>query len=345
MAFDPNDIGKRTPPAQSNPDEPYMDTFNQDEFDELSEGYDEGLIAEMQKCASVHPETRPHLIPLMKQAHEMRLEALDAAKTACFHYGSKGMTVKKWAGLTNMEKYALLKKVAHKPILKREGLNRNKVKAGEAFMVYQIDAASNKSKFYEGMVVPDGADFKVIRRWGAMTDSGQTGHIDGPKFDGDPRFWFESMNEAKRELQQHYAKRVSHGYTDAFGRNHVSPVDGSKLPQGEYPVGLTRAPGFGWGSQSVTMCVPGLKQMQTEIATAMDLLKGGYDADADAIQAALDKAQRQLTFLAREDSSMARKIEQYLDKAVHATVGDSRTLFSALKNLNTYVTKQLSFCS
>jgi len=344
MTFDPNDIGKRTPPVRDM-DEPYMDTFEQDEFDELNEGYEQGLIAEMNKCASENPETRVHLVPLLRLAHEMHLEAIDAMKTACFHYKDKGVTPQKWASFTCMEKYALLKKIAHKPILKREGLNRNKVKAGEAFMVYQIDAASNKSKFYEGMVVPDGADFKVIRRWGAMTDSGQTGRIDGPKFDNDPRFRFDNLNSAKRELQQHYAKRVSHGYTDAFGNKHISPVDGSKLPQGEYPVGLTRAPGFGWGSQSVTMCVPGLKQLQVEVSTAMDLLKGGYDADADVIQAALDKAQRQLTFLAREDSSMARKIEQYLDKAIHATVGDSRTLFSALKNLNTYVTKQLSFCS
>lgn len=344
MSFDPQEIGKRKPPVRD-PDEPYMDVFEQDEFEELSQGYEQGLIAEMQKCASENPETRQHLVPLLKQAHEMRLEAVDAAKTACFHYGSKGMTVKKWAGLTCLEKYALLQKVAHKPILQREGLNRNKVKSGEAFMVYQIDPKSNKSKFYEGMVVPEGAGFKVIRRWGALTDSGQTGRIDGPKFDSDPRFWFDNINSAKRELQQHYAKRVSHGYTDAFGRNHVSPVDGSKLPQGEYPVGLTRAPGFGWGSQSVTVCVPGLKELQVEISATMDLLQGGYEPDTDAIESALDRAGKLVRKFYMQDSTMARKVEQYLDKAIHATASDSRTLFRALKNLNSYLTKQLSYCS
>lgn len=344
MTFDPKDIGKEKPPVRD-PDEPYMDTFKQNEFDDLSKAQEDGLLAEMQKCASEHPETRQHIIPLLKQAHEMHLEAQDAAKTACFHYGSKGMTVQKWAGLTCMEKYALLKKVAHKPILKREGLNRNKVKAGEAFMVYQIDAAKNKSKFYEGMVVPDGSGFKVIRRWGAMTDSGQTGRIDGPKFDSDQRFWFGSMNEAKRELSKHYAKRVGHGYTDAFGNKHVSPADGSKLPQGEYPVGLTRAPGFGWGSQGVTVCVPGLRELQTNISTAMDLIKGGHGVDSDSIESALDQAGKQVRLLAGQDSTMARKVDQYLDKAIHALASDERTLVKALTNLSRYVAKQLSFCS
>jgi len=345
MDFDPQEIGAKKKHQTMTPDQPYLDVFDQDEFVELSEAQESGLLAEMQKCASDNPETRQHLIPLLKQAHEMRLEAVEAAKIACFCYQKQGMTVQKWAGLTCMEKYALLRKVAHKPILQREGLNRNKVKAGEAFMVYLIDAAKNKSKFYEGMVVPDEGGFKVIRRWGAMTDSGATGRIDGAKFDTDQRFWFPDLNMAKRELQKHYAKRVSHGYVDAFGRNHVSPVDGKKLPQGEYPVGLARDVGFGWGTQSVTVCIPGLKQLQVEISTAMDLIKGGYEPDAEAIQTALDRASVLLAKVARQDSTMARKIDNYLEKAIHATVDDSRTLFRALTNLNRYLTKQLSYCS
>lgn len=255
-----------------------------------------------------------------------------------------------WSSMTVFEKYAAMQRLAHKPIMQNMGLTKDAVRAGRAFMVYAIDQAKNNSKFYEGLVVPQNGGWQLKRRWGALTDSGQTGRIDGGKFDEDPRFWFETENQAKRELRQHYAKRISHGYADAFGASHVSPIDGKRLPMGQYPVGLSRKPGFGWGQQSVTQCLPSLKYIMMDLAEAKTEIQ--QNKTSDTIEDTLEHAVYIITQLAHEDSTMAGKLKQAMAKMLRRVKGSPRFLpdpdgVILTKEINTvmrYITKQTSYC-
>ena len=312
--------------------------------------HDKTLLTEMIRLASAQPETREHLLPLIRTARDNDLEEQDAIRMACQCFPK--MTAQKWAGLTNPEKLSVMRRVAHQPIMKSQGFNKGLVRSGEAFMVYNIDPKTNKSKFYEGMVVPaDGGGFRVVRRWGALTDSGRTGRIDGAKWDEDRRFWFDDVSSAKRELSKHYAKRLSRGYIDAFGPKHINPMDGKKLPMGQYPVGLTREVGFGWGSQSVTTCIPGLRQLQEQIAAAQVEIAG--KGRSDTVVSALESAIQFIRTIAHEDSSMAGKLLRQMGKPLRRAQGSPRFLpdpegKALTKELNTisrYVEKQLSYCS
>ena len=222
------------------------------------------------------------------------------------------------------------------------GLNARAVAQGMAFMVYNIDSETNKSKFYEGLIVESPGGYKVIRRWGALTDSGQTGRIDGAQFDEDSRFVFPSLNSAKRELEAHFAKRLSRGYTDAFGDR--APV------KGQYPVGLTRAPGFGWGSQSITRCVPQLGVMQSYFRAALKEVQA--TGRSDLIQAILAKAVKNVKEVAHADSSMAKLLVKMMTKPLQRVKGDrrflpdieGRALAGELSGIIDYLDKQLSHC-
>jgi len=255
-----------------------------------------------------------------------------------------------WSTMTVFEKYATMQRLAHKPIMLNMGLNKRAVQSGEGFMVYAIDQAKNNSKFYEGLIVPENGGFQIKRRWGALTDSGQTGRIDGAKFDEDERFFFPSLGSAKRELRAHYAKRLSRGYVDAFGPDHVSPVDGLKLPMGQYPVGLSRKPGFGWGQQSVTQCLPSLKYIMDDLAEAKMEIQ--QNKTSDTIEDTLDHAVGILSRLAHEDSTMAGKLKQAMAKMLRRVRGSVRFLpdpegVALTKEINMvmrYISKQTSYC-
>lgn len=313
--YDPKGIGKTKAPDQTDLNEPYLKELDQRGFSELSTKFERGdteLKAKVAKLARDVPELRKHLVPLLRQAS--------------------------------------LPKMAHKPIMMSEGLNKEAVREGRAFMVYKVDSGSNNSKFYEGLIVPSGMGFALIRRWGALTDSGQTGRIDGAKFDDDLRSQFPTLNAAKMELRKHYATRVSHGYVDAFGADHTTP-DGHKLPMGEYPVGLTRKPGFGWGSQSITQCSPVLYDLGEALSMARSEIQ--MTGRSDAIKDKLEGAMTVLRTLAHADSTMATKIAAAMAKVLRRLSGSPRFLPDPeglamsleLQTIQRYVSKQMSLCS
>ena len=352
--MDPTQIGITTPPRQIDPNSPYLMDFNQRDFSELSQLYQDGRVSEIElvsklaKVASDNPTIKAHLEPILRQAAEVWREELDAFKTAS-HFYPKVITHKKWASMTGFEKLAVVRKLAHQPLLKSEGLTKDAVRDGTAFMVYKVDPASNNSKFYEGVIVPEAGGFKVVRRWGALTDSGETGRVDGGKHDRDPRFWFRDLGSAKRELNEHYSKRISHGYVDAFGSKHRTP-DGHTLPMGQYPVGLARSVGFGWGSQSVTQCIPGLRQLEDALTQARDEIQA--TTRSDAVKTHLETSLSLIKTVSHADSSMGQKLIGLLSKPFRRVSGsprflpdpEGRALAAELFTIINYVHKQLSLC-
>ena len=351
MPFDIKDTGTPTTP-QRDPDEEWMDTMDQAEHSEMSDMLDDGLLAEMQKCASGHPETRKHLVPLIRQAHrqvlaaERQMEAEDMMVMAAHHFG---LSEERWEGLSNFQKYAAFQRVANKPIMLPMGLTKAKVRDGDGFMVYLVDLAKNNSKFYEGLIVEnDDGTYNLLRRWGRLTDSGMTGRIDGAKFDRDGRFRFYDLNSARKALKMHYAKRLQKGYVSAFGPNHKMP-DGKKLPMGQYPVGLGAA-GFGWGGQSISQCSPVLGDLQDAIANAVTQID--RDKQSDTIEAACLSAKTLIQAIAHQDSSMGKKLQDALGKVLRRLGGSVRflpdtegiKLKKELIAINRYIGKQMSLC-
>jgi predicted DNA-binding WGR domain protein len=336
------------------PHSPYLKDFDQRDFSELSQLYrdgkigDEFLLAEkLQKLASRSPQIRFHLDPLLKEATAKWRGELQAFRCASLAY-PKVITHARWASMTNPEKYRILK-LAHQPFLKSQGLTKALVREGSAFMVYKIDKTENSSKFYEGLIVEENGGFRLLRRWGRLTDSGASGRIDGANADNHPKFWFQTLTEAQAALQETYRTRLAHGYVDTFGPKHRTP-DGHALPMGQYPIGLGGA-GFGWGGQSVTNCIPALKQLEEALTQArFEIQQTGR---SDAVRSQLEGAQKLITEVAREDSTMAQTLLASLKKALHRVMGSPRhlpdpegkLLLKELFTINTYVRKQMSLCS
>lgn len=182
-------------------------------------------------------------------------------------------------------------------------------------MLYVIDPADNKSKFYEMAVVPQGdespamksKDFSrgaggwvLMKRWGRLTDKGGvTGRVD-------------SMNEiyadqaaALTMMAIHKDKKIrGSGYTD---------VSRTKT----YPIGLGSA-GFGWGGQAACAYVPELKQL----ASLVNKSKADLMGMASTLNA-----------LERRNSGMAKQISVlYVDA------------MGSLGKLDTYLEGQLASC-
>ena len=337
--MNPQDIGKRHAPYQMDPHSPYLKDFDQRAWSELSKGYEEGRIGNPQ---------------LKTAAAEEILDDKDAFRRVAFAF-QRVMTAARWHSMTCIEKAAAVRKIAHKPLLESWGLDKQRVRDGEAFMVYKIDRSNNNSKFYEGLIVEQGStgNFQVLRRWGALTDSGQTGRVDGAKFDNDPRFTFDSKQMAMRELDKHYATRVAHGYIDAFGPNHQT-ADGHKLPMGQYPVGLNRKPGFGWGTQSVTQCIPALHTLVGILGDAVAAAEA-HNARAEQVVGEMENATAILRDVASADSTMARKIMDLMARPIRRLRSGEGSRFlpdpegaalgRELRSIINYVTKQLSYCA
>lgn len=247
-------------------------------------------------------------------------------------------------------------KLAHAPIMEREGLNTAAVRDGNAAMLYKIDAAENNSKFYEMLVIQESNVAVLKRRWGALTDTGQTGRTDS-KIE-----LFQNMSKAQEGLAKIYRDKTSKGYRDAFNRKmHVSPLDGSPLPLGQYPVGLTRKPGFGWGTQSATRCIPSLRTLQEKIDAALRDLS--ESSDLSELHQDLDAATRIINELMRNpeatDTETNRSMGDILAEKLGPTIKrirslrgepiarirpDLQKLRSELIATRNYVTKQLSYC-
>jgi len=348
---------------------------------------DAALRQELIRLATEHPETRKHILPLLRAAAKSwGLDVKDVKKgdkveiglgspigskgtykgTVFRISGNKVVVDAPGAGLGDrhavppkrMRKLGTLDKTAAgKPSLEKEGLNKETVNAKMGFMVYHIDPEANKSKFYEVLIKPDGAGFRLMRRWGALTDSGATGRVD--KRDE----FHPTVQAAQRSMMGHYSKRIKRGYTDAFravsswasGPNHVSPVDGKRLPYGQYPVGLTRDVGFGWGTQSVTQCIPALRALVEHVDQAREVIKGDTEAYyppgevIDHLSEALDAVDA----VAHADSSMGNKLKNMITKAQRRAIGGGKfrpdpgnqQLSRELYSIRNYVTKQTSYCA
>jgi hypothetical protein len=348
--MDPKDIGKPTAPAQADPNSPFLKDMDQRYLSEMSKLRGQGKLAGQRAAAArlvrviAEDSTALSLTPLLFQARLNLAEETDAVRLV-----SASHPTLKWASLTNPERHRLMQKLAHKPILFGQGLNKSLIRERKAFMLYRVNPSSNNSKFYEGMIQDEDGGFRVIRRWGALTDSGKTGRIDGAKFDSDGRFWFPTLRQAQKNLMSHYAKRLSHGYIDAFGREHVTP-EGKKLPMGQYPVGLARQTGFGWGTQSVTKCIPGLRQIQEALEDARSEIQ--QTGQSKEIKDHLDGAVRLISTVAHEDSTMAQKLKALLSRPYRRVSGSPRflpdpegkALGKELFSILNYVKKQLSHC-
>ena len=170
----------------------------------------------------------------------------------------------------------------------------------------------------------------------------------GEKFDYDPRFSGLDYNTAMKLMQKQKAAKVRKGYIDATGPNHVSPITGEKLKKGEYPIGLLReSPGFGWGTQAVTTCVPALNDLRDKIIEALDETK---ERDTEGLKDDLEAAMNLVS--AVPDSTMAAKLRSYIRKPYGRLKGlprfmpdpDGKVVTKELTTILRYLNKQMAYC-
>jgi hypothetical protein len=166
-------------------------------------------------------------------------------------------------------------------------------------------------------------------------------------------------------LDKTYREKVGKGYKDAFNpKMHVSPTTGERLPLGQYPVGLTRTVGFGWGTQSATKCIPSLNTLQAVIETALtdtveDNFSGLLDdlttADGiirtlmrnpDAVDGATNESMGDL--LAKKLRPELKRIQALRGELGggrgRAPIPDAGRLLKNLRSIKVYLDKQLSYC-
>lgn len=226
---------------------------------------------------------------------------------------------------------ARMVRTAHRPNLAGEGLNLAAHRGGMAHMLYFIDEAKNHSKGYEMLIVPDPSSgmFTLIREWGALADKGGASRFDRKTMPG------MTLQQAQREMNKLYSEKVGKGYKDAF----------KAQPVGQYPVGLSREVGFGWGTQAITSCVPALHNLVGVMEKAIQA--GTYD-DAAALAGELDKAKE---LVGQLESSMAREVMKRLAPPAARLRGHPRFIpdhdrtMKELKTLHTYLRRQLATCN
>lgn len=225
------------------------------------------------------------------------------------------------------KKFSNLSKVSHRPIL----ATPSALKSGLAFMTYKIDAAANNSKFYEGMISeqPDGT-WLYQRRWGALTDDGpDRRRVDGAGLD---KYGLD-FTVAKKLLDAEYVKRLKNrGYSDAM----------KTRPVGQYPVGLSRSVGFGWGTQGIAKSVAELRRLSALVSEAR------VDVNQDNAPALLaDLRQIQSILEGMPNSSMAGEIRKLLRPPVSRLelnprfIADPTKTQRELMTLKRYIDRQL----
>lgn len=255
---------------------------------------------------------------------------------------------------------SLTVKLANKPMLERAGLNSRAAAEGMGSMLYFIDSAKNHSKFYEMLIVPTDGGYMLKKTWGALTDNGDTGRSD--KKDQ----FFMSLRDAQKELSKTYNSKVGKGYKDAYSRMmHKSPTTGETLPMGQYPVGLVRTVGFGWGTQSATKCIPSLASLRDTLDSAIQDLS--EEKDLTDLLADLQAADRLITGLMRNPDAvdatnqsmgdlLAKALSTPMNRimaiqgASRSSVGrpvmlDRGKLRKELVAIRNYVGKQISHCA
>jgi len=228
------------------------------------------------------------------------------------------------------------KVAAGKPYLEREGLTKSKVMADEAAMLYAIEAGSNKSKYYEMLIlVARDGSAKLIRRWGRLGDKFRTKIEQHRDLDSARA----SMLKIKRSKMNGKSK-----YIDAFdSRRHKTP-DGKQLPKGQYPVGLESNAGP-WQNQSILSCKPALRKLVEKINEAVaDAANEDMSAVIEDLQAA-DSLTSELG-----TSSMAKEIRKKIRGPLNRIQGTGRhrpdpaKAVRELKTLSRYLSKQMSLC-
>lgn len=294
------------------------------------------LRSSLIRLAHANPELRSQILPLL--------------------------TEKSASPTPEMRLASLTVKMANRPILQRQGLDTQAVKSGMASMLYYIDGSKNHSKFYEMLIVPgDGGSYTLMRRWGALTDTGDTGRVDVKDMEG------LSLRSAQAELAKIYREKVGKGYKDTFnGKMHVSPATGERLPLGQYPVGLTRVPGFGWGTQSATACIPSLRDLSEKVDAAINEME--EDNDLAMLLADMEGAQRIINQLMRNpvaiDTETNMSMGDVLDAALKTPLNRIRALQGMARSgpgrlpdldreklrrelvaIRNYIRKQLSHCA
>jgi len=249
--------------------------------------------------------------------------------------------------------FASTQKTAQTAFYKRDGVTKDAVRKGTAFMAYVIndgDVGKNHSKYYEAWV--DGDDmtgWTVHRRWGALSDSLSTGRhraLDN-EYDNE-RAAMRAFALVKKKRMQKKSGGIS--YIDAFGPKHKTP-DGKKLPMGEYPIGLDRKPSFGHGVQQMAKCSPYLRQMlkRLEEASAMT----DRDESTQKIVQALAAADGMVKWLADADGEMGKKVRGMIRDIIGRLQGVGKYLpdetgvqmVRDMNRLTNYLEKQLSLCN
>ena len=219
----------------------------------------------------------------------------------------------------------LTKTAAGKPYMPE--VTRQKYREGEAFMAYYIDQAKNHSKFYEMAVVPDRMGTHTLKKlWGAMGQGRQQSkNQDGLDYD-----------QALRLLAKHGQAKLRKGYKDAF----------KTQPVGQYPVGLDREVGFGWGTQEIVGCVPALRDMATLIDTALAEIRAD---DAPDLLLALEGMAGLLSDFPRSDMSkqVATRLRAPLArmKKNPRFIDDPSRTQKELKTLKNYIDRQTKECN
>lgn len=216
------------------------------------------------------------------------------------------------------------------------GLTREAVKKGEAAMLYKIDSGRNQSKYYEMLIIKNPQNksgYTLIKRWGRL----------GPRFQ-ERREDFKNLAGAKAELEDTQKSKTGRGYISAYGDYHLSPSK-SKLPQGQYPVGLETHAGA-WANQEIQSCKPvlmTLKKKLTEAVLDVENDELGRDLISD-----LEDAYGMTEGLSE---SMAEQVREKLRRPLERLRGKNKRfqkdpvkISKELKALKRYLTLQLSLC-
>lgn len=283
------------------------------------------------KLAHSRPELRADILPLLTSDN----------------------TVSRFARRASIQKHA------HLAMLEPMGLDARAAERDMGAMLYYISAEKNHSKFYEMLIIPSTSGiYTLIKKWGALTDS-PAGNAPEKVED------FMSLQKAQAMLSKTYREKVGKGYVDAFNsKTHVAPGEGGKtvhLPKGQYPVGLNRTVGFGWGTQSATKCLPSLHTLKGKIDGALEELT--ETSDLSMLLADLQGADRIITELMKDRGLTNKGLGDLLSKmlstpmnrieAIHGMsksspgrpiMLDRKKLRTELAAISSYLGKQLSHC-
>jgi predicted DNA-binding WGR domain protein len=213
------------------------------------------------------------------------------------------------------------------------GLTRDKVRSGEAAMLYKIDPQMNQSKFYEMLIVSRRRGvFTLIKKWGRLGPNSKTIEAD-----------FPSLEEARRELAQTLRSKLSRGYISTYSPDHRN-TNGAKLPVGQYPVGLESNPGL-WRNQKVISCKPALQKLLVQLTKSQKQVMLGKFG-----RTLISSLQEALALTSELDESMARIVYEKIRAPLNRIKGEGRhapdpdKIVKELNSLRRYLELQLSTC-